>query len=350
MFANRKNKAIIEEGKIKQKRTSHKHSSGTGSSAEATKSASSKGGLLTTIRKSFRSRKGNRRKQLQHVNESPDELDEGRAKRLKRDHHHSSFLNGNETNNNSIGFDSILRDHKPNQSTVTSARKVEDKPGYFKTIKSCIQPPSSPYPEEGSNFKTSTPQERSGNNFQSEDIFKEPVPGQQQRNDMGFLKRKSSSKDKERKSSKPDGNEIATTNQSSTSSSTGGSISNSMDSMKRKLSFRRKKNTEETLNISDAELVFSTYSGTSIDHIEGTLKKRTKSPPPPQMAFSEEAKVATPEPSPQMTTAPVLMCESEPIKDEDIHELEDLLKAFSGKCIFIHIFVIKLDGLVNRGC
>ena len=171
MFGNRKNKAIIEEGKIKETRTSHKHSSGTGSSAEATKSAFSKGGLLTTIRKSFRSKKGNRRKQLQHVNESPDELDEGRAKRLKRDHHYSSFLNGNETNNNSIGFDSILRDHKPNQSTVTSAKKVEEKPGYFKTIKSCIQPPSSPYPEEGSNFKASTPQERSGNNFQSEDIF-----------------------------------------------------------------------------------------------------------------------------------------------------------------------------------
>lgn len=146
---------------------------------------------------------------------------------------------------------------------------------------------------------------------------------------MGFLKRKSSSKDKEKKASKLDGNET-TTNQSSTSSAVG-SINNSMDSMKRRLSFRRKKNSEETLNISDAELVFSTYSGTSIDHIEGTLKKRTKSPPPPQMAFYQEPKMKTPEPSPQITTAPELLCEREPIKDEDIHELEDLLKNFSGK-------------------
>ena len=144
---------------------------------------------------------------------------------------------------------------------------------------------------------------------------------------MGFLKRKSSSKDKEKKSTKQDGGE---TNQSSTSS-TAQSKSNPIESMKRKLSFRRRKNTEETLNISDAELVFSTYSGPSIDHIEGTLKKRTKSAPPPQMAFYEQPKT-TPEPSPQLTTAPVLMGENEPIRDEDIHELEDLLKDFSGKC------------------
>ena len=178
MFGNRSNKAIIEEGKIRERRESHKHSSGTGSSnsssAEATKSASSQGGLLTTIRNSFRSKKGTRRKQPQHVNDSRDEFDKDSAKRLKRDHQHS--LKGDEDSNNNIGF-TTHEDHKHNHSKVTSASKVEEKPGYFKAIKSCIQPPSSPHPE-GNSFRASTLQslghtEKSGNNFQSEDIFKE---------------------------------------------------------------------------------------------------------------------------------------------------------------------------------
>lgn len=331
MFGNRNNKAIIDRGKINkgEKRTSslsssHKQSlveTGSGSTVNndiQVKSAASKGGLLNSVRRSFRSKKGNRRKQAHDATVTGTTPNANPTQPLN-DRSSSKQQQQDNNNNTSENYKRRTEKSEKRHSTYSESDRTS---GYFRAITGCLYSPQQHEHQENGferlSVKTSTPRP------ESKDCDTE----------MGFLKRKTSSKEKDNK--KPTKNEDynSETNPqtmgTSASSSSARSRTSSIDSMKRKLSFRRKK-TDDTLNISDAELVFSTYSGSSIDHIEGTLKKRTKSPPPPQMAFYEDAPSSpSMTPSPQLTTAPVLMCESEPIRDEDIHALKDLLKAFSG--------------------
>lgn len=89
---------------------------------------------------------------------------------------------------------------------------------------------------------------------------------------MGLLRRKSSKK-------KPENGE---NNNSMAAQEQARSRTNSMDSMKRKWSFRSpklKKKKDIVEEISNVELVYSTYSG-SPEPIEGTLERKPKSPPP----------------------------------------------------------------------
>jgi len=140
---------------------------------------------------------------------------------------------------------------------------------------------------------------------------------------MGFLRRKSSTKEKNEKKSDNTNDEGSRSRNNS-----------SAGSLKRRWSLKKSKK-EEVTNISDAELVYSTYSGSNVEQIDGTLKRKPHSPPPSQLEFYDRQ---SPQPMPQVQPVTKKTKEepdgdNEKIKEEDIDALKDLLKTFSGQLV-----------------
>ncbi|XP_066911436.1 uncharacterized protein [Clytia hemisphaerica] len=313
MFSNRSKTISGNEGKIKDKKASSKKQGGGETTIQDNNKTESSGGLLKTLRRSFRSKKGSKRKQQQQelFNNSNDTSDS----HVQQD---DVFTTQEHQNNQRNLQPDPLSSPSPPGSPDSSGTNEAPRTGYFKAIKGFLTEHDHQLQKNGftvENSHTSIKQQievEESRHFKSEDIFKRPAG---YRDEMGFLRRKSSGKEK--KNSR---------NESESSETSKRSRSNSADSMKRKFSFKKNKK-EDLTEISDAELVYSTY-GSRVDHIDGTLKKKTKSEPPPEMAFYEnpDSPIAA-SPSPQLTTAPVVS--DEPIKDEDINALKDLLNAFS---------------------
>ena len=139
---------------------------------------------------------------------------------------------------------------------------------------------------------------------------------------MGFLRRKNSSKEKNEKAQETD-NTNGGGSRSRNNSSAGG--------LKRRWSLKKSKKEKER-EISEAELVYSTYSGSNVEQIDGTLKRKPHSPPPSELGFHDRQS-----PQPVAQVHPVVKKtkggeedDDEKIKDEDINALKDLLKTFSG--------------------
>ena len=322
MFSNRSKTISGNEGKIKDKKSSSKKQGGGNNTTQDNNKSESSGGLLKTLRRSFRSKKGSKRKQQQQklFNNSNDTNDSS----AQQDSNTGDVFTPQEYQNNQRNLQpdplSSPESLSPPGSPDSLGTNEAPRTGYFKAIKGFLTEHDHQLQKNGFTVEqthTSVRQQievEASRQFKSEDIFKRPIGD---RDEMGFLRRKNTGKEK--KNSR---------NESESSETSKRSRSNSAESIKRKFSFKKNKK-EELAEISDAELVYSTYDR-RVDHIDGTLKKKTKSEPPPEMAFYEnpDSPIAA-SPTLQLTTAPVVS--EEPIRDEDINALKDLLNAFSGR-------------------